>query len=98
MQSSTTCPSLFQVWWRKDGEFLPRQSARLRQMTPSAAAGSSSSSGSASGGRRARYSLRIKNVLEQDFGVYECGTNVTGGKQIRQKIQLSGRVRKGLLK
>ena len=31
-----------------------------------------------------------RNVRESDFGVYECGTNITGGKQIRQKIHLSG--------
>lgn len=67
------------IWWRKDGELLPRQSARLRQMAPTGAQS-----------RRGRYSLRIRNVRDSDFGVYECGTNVTGGKQIRQKIHLSG--------
>ena len=45
--------SCFQIWWRKDGELLPRQSARLRQMAPTGAQS-----------RRGRYSLRIRYQLK----------------------------------
>ena len=46
----------FQIWWRKDGELLPRQSARLRQMAPTGAQS-----------RRGRYSLRIRYQLTMSF-------------------------------